>query len=116
MRTLIFTLALLAPLHLFALELVMVEQPGCYYCKKWQADIGPIYPKAHVAQDAPLRIEQLSAVADDIELERPVIYTPTFLLVEDGVELSRIEGYQSEDFFWALTEGMVAKALETAND
>ncbi len=36
------------------------------------------------------------------------LFTPTFVLVENGVELARIEGYPGEDFFWGLL-GMILK-------
>jgi hypothetical protein len=37
-----------------------------------------------------------------VDLARPISFTPTFVLVEDGRELARIEGYPGEDFFWGL--------------
>jgi hypothetical protein len=43
---------------------------------------------------------------------RPVVFTPTFVLVEDGQELARIEGYPGEDFFW----GLLARMLEEHTD
>lgn len=33
---------------------------------------------------------------------RKVVFTPTFILVEDGNERARLEGYPGEDFFWPL--------------
>jgi hypothetical protein len=29
-------------------------------------------------------------------------FTPTFIVVQDGAEIGRIEGYPGEDFFWGL--------------
>ena len=57
---------LLAALPARALELIIVEQPGCYACKQWNAEIAPIYPKTEVGQFAPLRREQLNAPPDDV--------------------------------------------------
>ncbi|MEM9523423.1 MAG: hypothetical protein AAF982_05430, partial [Pseudomonadota bacterium] len=42
---------------------------------------------------------------------RPVIYTPTFVLMKDGREYGRIEGYPGEDFFWGLL-GRMIKEME----
>jgi len=85
-----------------ALELVMVEQAGCPWCARWNDEIGPIYPKTEEGEAAPLRRIDIGELPDGMELEGKVVFTPTFLLVEDGRELGRIEGYPGEDFFWGL--------------
>jgi thioredoxin-related protein len=40
---------------------------------------------------------------------RPVNFTPTFILMDDGQELGRIEGYPGENFFWAVLEKLLAE-------
>jgi hypothetical protein len=98
-----------------AAELVYVFEPGCPYCKVWDKKVGGIYPRSPEGQRAPLKpvdkqdLEQLA-----LTFERPVRYTPTFILVEDRMEVGRIEGFPGEDFFWGLLgrllEGLDAKA------
>ena len=39
-------------------------------------------------------------------------FTPTFVLVKDGVEQSRIIGYPGEDFFWGLLDRMLKQATD----
>lgn len=86
-----------------AAELVMVEQPGCTYCAEWHAVLGPIYPRTPEGAFAPLRRVQKAALNESgIAFDRPVVYTPTFVLIEDEAEIGRIEGYPGEDFFWAM--------------
>lgn len=88
--------------------LVMAEEPGCMWCARWNSEIGPIYPKTSEGQAAPLRrINILDPIPDDIMLSRRVNFTPTFVLLVDGVEQSRIEGYPEEDFFWGLLGQML---------
>ena len=100
----------LAPLSAPAAELVMVEQTGCAYCQLWHKQIGHIYPVAPVSAVAPLRTVQLGDIdSAGFEITRPVVFTPTFLLVDDGQELARLEGYAGEDFFWPMVEKMVAE-------
>jgi hypothetical protein len=41
---------------------------------------------------------------------RALTFTPTFVLMVDGIEVSRIEGYPGEDFFWGLLERMLVQA------
>lgn len=95
-----------------AAELVMVQQPGCAWCQRWDADIGAIYPKTPEGRAAPLRRVDIRAKPDDLIYARQVVFTPTFLLVEDGVELDRIEGYPGEDFFWGLLGMMLERAID----
>lgn len=99
-------MALAAPLH--AVELLMVEQKGCHYCIEWQTAIGPIYPKSPEGAFAPLRrVDIHDGPPAGIIYDRRVVYTPTFILVDDGQELARIEGYPGEDFFWGLLNMML---------
>ena len=50
---------------------------------------------------------------DELEgLQRDVIFTPTFVLMENDQELGRLEGYSSEDFFWELLEVILEKETE----
>ena len=76
----------------------------------WNRTIGPIYPKSEVGRRAPLRRVALGdGVPAGLTLKGPIRYTPTFVLVEDGREVDRIEGYSGEDFFWARIEALVGR-------
>ena len=89
-------------------ELVMYRRAGCPYCLNWDREIGPIYPKTDVGKSLPLRQVHLDRGKDtSVELKSPVRYTPTFVLVEDGKEKARIEGYPGEFFFWARLEKLL---------
>lgn len=93
------------------LRLLMFDQPGCVYCAQWDAEIGPIYPKTQEAELAPLlRVGIRDALPDGVELDRPATFTPTFVLVDEGREVGRIEGYPGEDFFWFLLGELIAGA------
>lgn len=87
--------------------LVMVEEEGCIWCEKWNKEVGPVYPKTPEGKAAPLRRVELNEEPDDIEFAKGVHFTPTFVLVRDGVELARIEGYPGEEFFWGLLGQML---------
>ena len=95
------------------LQLAMLEQDGCIYCARWDAEIGPIYPKTAEGAAAPLRrIDIDETLPDDVVLIRPAIFTPTFVLLDDGQEISRLEGYPGADFFWPLIGEMIADASD----
>ena len=83
----------------------MYRRAGCPWCAAWDEAIGPIYPKSEVGRQLPLRQVDLDKeTPPTVALARPVRYTPTFVLVEDGREVGRIEGYPGEDFFWGLLD------------
>lgn len=90
-----------------AAELVMVEQTGCAWCARWNAEIAPAYPNTDEGRFAPLRRVDLRALPDDLKIARRVNFTPTFLLVENGREIARMEGYPGQDFFWPVLENLL---------
>lgn len=90
--------------------LAMAEEPGCMWCARWNAEVAPIYPKTAEGHAAPLYRFEKSAPPSDVVLARPVRFTPTFVLVRDGVEVARIEGYPGEAFFWGLLHAMLTEA------
>lgn len=90
--------------------LMMAEEPGCIWCARWNAEIAPIYPKTDEGKAAPLRrVDVTGTIPDDIQLVRRINFTPTFVLLINGSEVSRIEGYPGEDFFWGLLGVMLEK-------
>ncbi len=91
-------------------ELIMFRRAGCPYCHAWDRGVGPAYPKSELGRQAPLQMVDLDRDQQPkVELQRPVHYTPTFVLIEDGREIGRIEGYPGEDFFWGLLENLVRR-------
>ena len=98
-----------------AVELIMVEEAGCPWCRQWNEEVGVIYDKTDEGRAAPLRrIDIHKAVPADLQFASPPVYTPTFILVDQGQEVGRIEGYPGEDFFWGLLQGLLKRL--TARD
>lgn len=91
-------------------ELLMLEQPGCVWCARFDAEIAPAYPNTEEGRRAPLRRVDITrewpADLKGIASER---FTPTFVLVEDGREIGRIRGYPGDEFFWYLLDELIAK-------
>ena len=92
------------------LRLLMAEETGCYWCAKWNEEIAHIYPKTAEGRAAPLKRYDLHSETPDVVFEKRVHFTPTFILVDEGKELGRIEGYPGEDFFWGLLSMMFERA------
>ena len=91
-------------------RLVMAEQHGCIFCERWNREISQAYCRTTIGQAAPLLRYDIREEEAPVELERRVIFTPTFVLARDGEELARLEGYSGDEFFWVLVERMLAEA------
>jgi hypothetical protein len=98
-----------------AAELIMLERPGCPWCARWHEEIGIAYPKSEEGRRAPIRFVDITkswpADLDWLARER---MTPTFILVENGVEVARLRGYPGADFFWPYLDEMLEKLTTTA--
>jgi hypothetical protein len=91
-------------------RMIMFRRVGCPWCLAFDREIGPIYPKTDLAKRAPLSSLDLDKdPMPDAKLDRVVRFTPTFVLISEGREVGRIEGYPGADFFWGLAEAMIAK-------
>ena len=92
-----------------AAELVMFRRDGCPWCAMWDREVGPIYGKTDIGRRVPLRMVDLARERTaGVRTRSPIRYTPTFVLVDKGEELGRIEGYPGDAFFWGLLEQLVA--------
>ncbi len=116
LKTLTVLLALLfAGAASAEVRLMMVETESCPWCAKWHEEIGPIYPKTEEGRIAPLlRQEIYDPFPEDITLKSKPQFTPTFILLLDGVEVARIEGYPGEDFFWGMLARLISQLPEEA--
>ncbi len=92
----------------------MFERRGCPYCARWNADVAPAYVNSKEGKIAPLRRYDIDrGQPKDITLESPVIYTPTFVLADNGREIGRITGYIDSGMFWGTLTQLLGK-LDTA--
>ena len=106
--------ALATPAAAQAAELLMFRRAGCPWCLTWDRTVGPIYPETDIGRDLPVvMIDMDRDETPDVKLDRPVRYSPTFVVVDAGVEIGRIEGYPGEDFFWGLL-GRLHEKVPTA--
>ncbi len=67
---------------------------------------------------SPIRLEELVFNPDHslveqsrsgVALAARILYTPTFVVAENGREVGRIEGYPGEDFFWGRLDSLMRK-------
>ena len=96
------------------LVLIMVEEPGCQYCRKFDAEIGPGYSHSREGRTAPLmRVHRHAAQLRGLA---PVIYTPTFILMRHGEEIGRITGYPGRDDFYPELSSLLSKVGDNRQD
>lgn len=91
-----------------AATLVMIEETGCPYCRRWHAQVGPAYHASPEGRFAPLL--RMDIGAPERRAFADVRFTPTFILVKGRDEIGRIVGYPGEDFFWSMLGNLLAKA------
>jgi hypothetical protein len=102
--------AMAAPVDLNAAPavLVMVHDPACPYCARWEAEVGHSYRLSREGKFAPL-VQRLRGHPETSNLKK-IVYSPTFVMLAYGREVGRIVGYQGSDLFWMQLGPLVAKA------
>jgi hypothetical protein len=100
-----------APSGADAAELLVLAQPGCAWCLRFDEEIAPGYPHTAEGRRAPLRrVDITEPWPGDLEGIAPERLTPTFvLLADDGTEVARLRGYPGDNFFWPLLGEMMEK-------
>ncbi len=92
--------------------LIMVDDPACHYCRRWHKEVGSGYPRTAEGRAAPLK--RVNRDAKILANFAPVIYTPTFILAQNGRELGRITGYPGQFYFWEeLSQLMSSSGINT---
>ncbi len=98
-------------------RLMMVEEEGCPWCQRWNAEVGDVYANTEEGLIAPLLRHDIRLPAPEgITFSSQPQYTPTFILLVDGIEVNRIEGYPGEGFFWGLLNIMLADLPESTGE
>ena len=92
-----------------AARLIMVTSEHCPYCQAWERDVGVAYDKSPYAAKLPLtRVGIGSEMPENVAIKKPIVGTPTFLIILNGQEVDRQRGcVDAEMFFWWLSEHMV---------
>ena len=99
-----------------AAELIMFGHEGCHWCEVWGEDVGVIYHKTPAGKLAPLRrVDLHGPLPEDLKSLKHPAFSPTFIVVEKGVEMGRIIGYPGEDFFWGQLEKILKKVQTEKN-
>ena len=87
-------------------RLIMVTSDHCPSCQAWELDVGKVYDKSPYATTLPLtRVKIGNKMPGGVTFQKPVVGTPTFLIIHEGQEIGRQNGYiDAEMFWWWLSE------------
>ena len=97
-------------------ELLLFEQEGCEWCEEWHKEVGVSYLLTQIGKRIPLRrLDIGDPVPSEITLSSGIVFTPTFVLVENRKEIGRILGFFSEYQFWSLMEDLEEKLVKTGS-
>jgi hypothetical protein len=93
-----------------AAELFVFRSAHCPSCVAWEREIGRSYAATDEGRRAPLQHVDIdggrgSSVADHHAVE----VTPTFIVIERGREVGRIEGYSGGRKFWTQLRAIMAR-------
>lgn len=110
LKVIVLLLSMVLAVPAFAeTRLMMVEEDGCPWCARWNRDVGGEYDLTDEGKAAPLwRYDIHDPAPEGVTFASKPHFTPTFILLVDGTEVNRIEGYPGEGFFWGLLSMMLA--------
>jgi len=94
----------------YGAELLYFFSPSCGYCKAFDEEVGGIYPKTEAGRIAPLKrveVDPDSFKPLDSKLPFDPGTVPAFVLVEDGREVARLNGYSGDELFWMSMQRML---------
>ena len=110
MKRLLVLLFSVVSLAANAAELIMVEEQGCIWCRRFDAEIAPGYPNTEEGKRAPLRrVDLRRPWPDGITVREGTRFTPTFILIDEGQEVGRIVGYPGDQFFYPALGNLLQK-------
>ena len=91
-------------------RLIMVTSDYCPSCQAWELDVGKVYDKSPYAKTLPLtRVEIGDKMPGGVTFQKPVVGTPTFLIIHNGQEIGRQNGYIDAEMFWWWLSDYTAK-------
>lgn len=93
------------------LRLLMVERRGCIWCAAFRREIAPGYATTPEGRRAPIVTVDIDGPwPDGLAIGGRPYLTPTFILLRDGQEISRLTGYPGPRHFYPMLSKMMREA------
>jgi len=91
------------------MELIVIEVPGCFYCRVFRRNVLPAYESSPRAREVPMRmLDRKAATARGLAFSRPIDVIPTVVLFRDGKEAGRIAGYLAPKQLLRYINGLIS--------
>ena len=95
------------------LQLLVLEAPGCIYCKIFRRDVMPTYQASRRAKRIPMRFIDLNDIDEKaMGFTAPVTIVPTVILMQENAEVGRIPGYVGPENFYHSVNYLLARIFE----
>lgn len=93
-----------------SLRLLAAHDASCGDFARWQSEVGPSYAATAEGRVAPLlSVNMQGPWPDGLALDSRPRQTPTFILIRDGQEIGRIEGYGEKERFFSQLSDLLRK-------
>lgn len=93
------------------MTLIVIEAPGCFYCRLFRRDVRPAYEASLRAREVPMLFLDLKAAKTrQLAFDRPIDVLPTVVLFRNGREVSRIPGYMAPKNFVRVINYLLSRA------
>lgn len=95
-------------------ELVVYGADDCRIAEKFHRDLATTYKDTRAGKVFQLRQVTIGSGAPGVILKAPITDSPTFVLVDDGLELVRFVGYPGRENFLKIMDAATDALLETS--
>ena len=100
----------LVALPVTAAELLVIEDKRCAPCLLFDRQVAAIYARTTEGASVPLRKLPFGRVPPaPYGFVGAASVAPTFVLVDEGREIGRFEGYSSDELFWMSLTALLQK-------
>ena len=96
-----------------AIDLIMFEGPNCGTCKLFKREVLPIYAASPAGKVFPLWVVEMGSKLS-FRINEPVTFTPTFVWVDNGVEVGRFSGYYGKAQFFNIVNKAANRRQRTS--
>ena len=94
-------------------EVVVFEIGGCKYCTVFRDNLGARYQASTTNAVAPMRYVDVGRLDPaDFQLASDITTVPTIVLMQDGKEIDRVEGYPMSEVLFGMVKSKVTPVEE----
>ena len=94
-------------------EVVVFEIGGCKYCTAFRDNLGARYLASTTNRAAPMRFVDVGRLdPQSFQLSADINTVPTIVVLQDGREVDRVEGYPLADLLFGMVKARIGSGGE----